>query len=271
MPLRRRITGQGRSISANFVGYARKSTPQQPSASLERQEAAIRAYVEERGGHLLAQYTETASETDRHEGERERAIEHAIRAGAILLVLWPDRLTRAVHRLSEWRARGLRVRAVAYPLESYEQFRRRVWIAYAENEERAEQRELARHQARREGRPWGDPNRGGPRRKRAATRDGLILILLRHALGNRFYRDSQFTLQEIAQCLTEWQVRTPSGRASTWEPTQVRRVLMKAEVRSPGFRYYYPRHILRERVGPEIFLNYDAYEMWMAMYCGSTS
>lgn len=270
MPLRRRITGQGRSISANFVGYARKSTPQQPSASLERQEAAIRAYVEARGGHLLAQYTETASETDQHKGERERAIEHAIRAGAILLVLWPDRLTRAVHRLNEWHAQGLCVRAVAYPHDRFHQFCIRVHNAYDDNAGRAEQREYARDDARREGRPWGDPTRGLRRRIRADARDGQILILLRHALGRRFYRDCQFTLQEIAQQLTEWQVRTPSGRASTWEPTQVRRVLMKAEVRSPGFRYYYPRHILRTVIEPTIFQNEDAYERWMNEFCGES-
>jgi len=90
---------EGKSI----IGYYRVSTKRQGESGLglEGQREALRRYETESGGRILQTYKEVES-GKRHENRPElaRAIAHARRSGATLVIAKLDRLARNVHFVS---------------------------------------------------------------------------------------------------------------------------------------------------------------------------
>ena len=84
------------------VAYFRVSTRRQGESGLglEGQETAVQKYVTDRDGRILARYTEVESgkNSDRH--ELQKALAHARRSRATLVVAKLDRLARNVAFLS---------------------------------------------------------------------------------------------------------------------------------------------------------------------------
>lgn len=87
----------------NFISYRRVSTVRQGQSGLglEAQTAAVNNYVNSVSGRLLADYTENESGKNCQRPELEKAIAHAARSKATLLVAKLDRLSRNVAFLSK--------------------------------------------------------------------------------------------------------------------------------------------------------------------------
>ena len=80
-----------------IVGYLRVSTRKQRQSGLglEAQQEALRNYAAVSGGRVLATYTETESgKRDDNRPELHKAIAHARRSGAVLVIAKLDRLSR---------------------------------------------------------------------------------------------------------------------------------------------------------------------------------
>src|SRR5476651_1137651 len=85
-------------MSAAIVGYQRVSTKGQGESGLglEGQETAIKAYAQQTGGKVVAMYTEIESGKRADRPELAKALAHARRAKATLVVAKLDRLARNV-------------------------------------------------------------------------------------------------------------------------------------------------------------------------------
>ncbi len=85
-----------------IVGYQRVSTREQGESGLgiEAQQAAIEAYARQNGGRIVALYTEVESGKVNERPELARALAHARRSRATLVVAKLDRLARNVAFLS---------------------------------------------------------------------------------------------------------------------------------------------------------------------------
>jgi len=82
----------------NIIGYQRVSTKRQGRSGLglEAQQVAIESYKNEHNARLLASYTEVESGKHNDRPELARAIAHAKRSNATLVVAKLDRLSRNV-------------------------------------------------------------------------------------------------------------------------------------------------------------------------------
>jgi DNA invertase Pin-like site-specific DNA recombinase len=85
-----------------IVGYQRVSTKEQGESGLglEAQKAAIEVYAKQTGARIVAMYTEVESGKVKDRPERVRALAHARRNKATLVVAKLDRLARNVAFLS---------------------------------------------------------------------------------------------------------------------------------------------------------------------------
>jgi DNA invertase Pin-like site-specific DNA recombinase len=89
-------------MSAAIVGYQRVSTKGQGESGLgiEAQESAIQAYAQQAGAKVVAMYTEVESGKLANRPELLKALAHARRSKATLVVAKLDRLARNVNFLS---------------------------------------------------------------------------------------------------------------------------------------------------------------------------
>jgi DNA invertase Pin-like site-specific DNA recombinase len=95
--------------TSQFVAYIRVSTKRQGRSGLglEAQQEALDAYRRENGARLLATYREVESGKDTDRPELLKAIAHAKRSGAVLVVAKLDRLARNAAFLLTLQASGL--------------------------------------------------------------------------------------------------------------------------------------------------------------------
>lgn len=93
----------------SIVAYIRVSTKRQGRSGLglEAQEEALRVYQQERGCRVLATYREVETGKSADRPELARAIAHAKRSGATLVVAKLDRLSRNAGFLLTLQASGL--------------------------------------------------------------------------------------------------------------------------------------------------------------------
>lgn len=96
-------------MKKNIVAYIRVSTKRQGRSGLglEAQQEALDAYRRENGGRVLATYKEVETGKSAHRPELEKAIAHAKRSGATLVVAKLDRLARNAAFLLTLQASGL--------------------------------------------------------------------------------------------------------------------------------------------------------------------
>jgi DNA invertase Pin-like site-specific DNA recombinase len=89
---------QQKQNNNRFVVYYRVSTRQQGQSGLglEAQKAAAEAYVKERGGEIIGEYHEVETGKDCQRPEIMKAILHANRSWATLVIAKLDRLARNV-------------------------------------------------------------------------------------------------------------------------------------------------------------------------------
>jgi DNA invertase Pin-like site-specific DNA recombinase len=228
------------------VAYYRVSTEQQGRSGLglEAQKAAVLAHIASTGCELLASYVEVESGRKNDRTELAKAIRHAKRAKATLVIAKLDRLARNVHFIS-----GLmesRVEFIACDMPSANRMTVHIMAAVAEGEAEMisarTKAALTAAKARgrtKQGKDWQAVKALGARN---LTREGTLkgsaagvaaikstkAEAYEHVLAFvRTYRAEGLSLRAIAAKLNADGETTRSGRP--WNATQIARVLAMAD------------------------------------------
>lgn len=224
------------------ICYYRVSTKRQGESALglEGQEAAVRDYAERNGGKILRGYTEVESGKRADREELRKAISHAKRAKATLVVAKLDRLARNVAFTSALMESGVDFVACDNPHAN--RLTIHILAAVAEDEARriSERTKSALAAAKRRGTKLGSSRQGhwdGLEHRRQA---GAKLGAKRSAEANRQaaneayedilptireHRDAGLSLRKIADELNSEGYTTRRGKP--WNPMQVRNVLAR--------------------------------------------
>ena len=222
-----------------FVVYYRVSTKQQGQSGLglEAQKAAAEAYVKERGGEIIGEYQEVETGKNCKRPEIMKAILHANRSWATLVIAKLDRLARNVWLTSTLMESGIDFVACDNPTAS--RLTIHILAAVAEEEARLiserTRNALVAHKAR--GGLLGPAtfkNRPSWKPKQEASRN---LATLRNAeVAAAAYeevrpiilslREQGRSFQSISDELNRLDHRTRTGKM--WNKTQVKRVLDRA-------------------------------------------
>lgn len=222
----------------NIVAYLRVSTDKQGKSGLglEGQQAAIDTFQGQNGGKIIATYTEVESGKRKDRPQLSKAIAHAKRSNAVLVVAKLDRLARNVAFLSAIMESG--VEFVACDNQHANRLTIHILAAVAEDEAlRISERTkaaLAAYKARGgilgatrpecrnltdEGRKQGARAAGIAVKNAADEAYSDLLPMLQE------WREQGQTLQQIADTLNEQGHTTRRGKP--WNPSQVMRVLQR--------------------------------------------
>lgn len=225
------------------VAYYRVSTKQQGKSGLglEGQQAAVSDYVTRDGGKLLAEYTEVETGKSKDRPELLKAVAHAKRAKAVLVVAKLDRLARNVAFTSALMESGVDFVACDNPHAN--KFTIHILAAVAEHE--AEQISLrtkaALQAAKRRGVKLGSARPGHWDGRERQRQDGLTKACQAAAKAHSEAFDAEYgdlypmvkrlraagrSLQAIADELNEQGHTTRRGKP--WRRVQVMRVLERA-------------------------------------------
>lgn len=226
-------------MRCKVIGYYRVSTARQGRSGLglEAQEAAVRAYAVEHGCDLIASYTEVETgKRDTLENRRElsKALAHAKRSKAVLVIAKLDRLARSVYVTAELHRSGVEFVACDNPFAN--RLTIQILAAVAEDEARRiserTKAALAAYKARGgslgasrpecrnltlEARKRGAQAAGNAARERAAESYSDLTPRIADL------RKAGRSLREIAAALNGEGHTTRRGRP--WNPVQVQRVL----------------------------------------------
>lgn len=120
-----------------YVSYIRVSTQRQGASGLglEAQQAAVQAFVAQRGGEVLAEFVEVESGRKADRPQLAAALAEAKRQGAVLLIAKLDRLARNVAFISTLLESGAEVQAADMPEAN--KFMLHIMAAVAEQEAEA--------------------------------------------------------------------------------------------------------------------------------------
>lgn len=212
------------------ISYLRVSTSAQERSGLglEAQKQSVYAYAQSVGLELIAEYQDVESGKRDDRPELQRAITHAKRLKAVLVIARLDRLSRSVAFISRLMEAGVKFVAVDNPSANELTIHVLAAVAQAERKAIGERTRAALGAARARGVKFGNPRIADARRlavdavARSSTTfaaNTLPLVLQLRASGCT-------TLQNIADALNARGVCT--ARRGTWTPTAVRRVLAKA-------------------------------------------
>jgi DNA invertase Pin-like site-specific DNA recombinase len=221
-------------MACKLVAYRRVSTVGQGRSGLglEAQETAVAAYVQTSGCTLIASYTEVESGRKSGRPELTKAIAHAKRAKATLVIAKLDRLSRNVAFIANLMESGVDFIACDNPQAN--RFTVHILAAVAEHEARAiSDRTKAALAARKA--------RGGRMGTNNLTRNGTILGAARAAEAHRTAKQEAYadlvpmlrelrghglSLAKVAAHLNDEGHMTRRGKQ--WNAAQVQRVLAGA-------------------------------------------
>jgi DNA invertase Pin-like site-specific DNA recombinase len=240
----------GRKAVRNLVAYYRVSTRRQGESGLglEGQEAAVAAYARAAGCRVVAGYRDVESGRRADRPELLKAIAHAKRAGAALVIARLDRLARNVHFLSGLMAAGVDFVACDNPSASKLTVHILAAVAEAEAEAAGARTRAALQAYKARGGKLGaslprcrnltDAGRAeGSRRGGEATRAAAVAAVADLVPAMARLRAEGLTLQAIADRLNADGHTTRTG--ARWGAVQVKRALDRAagvEPRSPDPR-----------------------------------
>lgn len=217
-----------------YVSYIRVSTQRQGQSGLglEAQQAAVKAFVTQRGGEVLAEFVEVESGRKADRPQLGAALAEAKRLGAVLLIAKLDRLARNVAFISALLESGVEVTAADMPEAN--KFMLHIMAAVAEQEAEAisarTKAALQAAKARGVALGWAQPQRD-PEAHRQAVEKGaartaekadtfaerLRPVLASFAAGA--------SLREIAAELNERGILTPRGKQ--WQAASVRNLMAR--------------------------------------------
>lgn len=233
----------GESAVHKIIPYYRVSTVKQGKSGLglEGQEAAVSAFVAQRGCNVLATYQEVESGKRADRPQLAKALAHAKRSKATLVVAKLDRLARNVAFLSRLMESG--VDFIAIDLEHANRLTIHILSAVAEGEAKAisDRTKAALQAAKVRGMKLGSARPGHWDGREDARLDGLAKAReeskkIRTQAADEAYADllpemqrlrgEDKTLQQIADALNELGHTTRRGKP--WNAVQVMRVLGRA-------------------------------------------
>ncbi len=225
-----------------IVAYFRVSTKKQGESGLglEGQKAAVVGFAQQNRGDILREYVEVESGKNSDRQELARALSHAKRAKATLVVAKLDRLARNVAFLSALMESGVEFVAVDQPHAN--RLTIHILAAVAEDEARriSERTKTALAAAKARGTKLGSARpghwKGREHLRQAGIRKAVIVAtVLRVKETDAAYadlaplmkelRDAGKPLRAIADDLNAQGYETRRGKP--WNPMQVRRVLQR--------------------------------------------
>ncbi|MDP9766633.1 recombinase family protein [Deinococcus enclensis] len=218
-------------MTSKAVIYYRVSREKQAQSGLglEAQAAAVTTFVRQRGLEAVAEYTEVETGTSKkRRTEIFKAIEHAQREGAILLIAKLDRLSRNLHFVSGLLESGVKFTAVDMPEANNLTIQLMAVMAEHEAKSISTRTKEALQAAKARGVRLGSPNplTDDVRAKgREAVSRGFRDAYRRDYGYIYLMRERGLALRTIATRLNEEGHRTRSG--SLWTAVQVSRVLAK--------------------------------------------
>jgi len=213
-----------------FVAYFRVSTQEQGKSGLglDAQRIAVSDYLRSAGGILAAEFTDIESGKRDDRPELKRAIAHAKKLKATLVIAKLDRLSRRVSFVSSLMDAGVKFVAVDNPSANELTIHILAAVAQAERKAIAERTRAALAAAKARGQTLGNPRIAEARasalsalRERAGSFAGNVAPTIRHiqASGCR-------SLRGVAEALNNRGV--PTARGSTWTAAAVARVLHRS-------------------------------------------
>jgi DNA invertase Pin-like site-specific DNA recombinase len=217
-----------------YIAYRRVSTAKQGQSGLglEAQDSAIRAHVG--GGEILAVYTEVESGKRVNRPELIKALAHARRAKAVLVIARLDRLARNVAFTANLMEAGVDFVCCDNPTAN--RLTIHILAAVAEDEQRriSARTKAALAAAKARGTLLGAARPGATQLSLEASRKGAeASVAARRKQAQSAYTDllpmirqlkaEGLSLQRIADRLTDAGHRLRSGKA--WNAVQVMRVL----------------------------------------------
>lgn len=234
----------GKTAVQKIVAYYRVSTAKQGRSGLglEGQQAAVDAFVARRGCEVLSSYTEVESGKLADRPQLAKALAHARRSKATLVVAKLDRLARNVVFLGTLMESN--VDFIAIDLEHANRLTLHILSAVAEGEARAiSERTKAALQAKKaRGEKLGSARPGHWDGRESARLQGSIKGAAAAATAHKAAADEAYadllpmiqqlrgddkTLQEIADALNAEGHTTRRGKP--WNNVQVMRVLRRSE------------------------------------------
>lgn len=223
-------------MTSKAIIYYRVSREKQAQSGLglEAQAASVTAFVKQRGLKTVAEYTEVETGTSKkRRTEIFKAIEHAQREGAILLIAKLDRLSRNLHFVSGLLESGVRFTAVDMPEANNLTIQLMAVMAEHETKAISTRTKEALKAAKVRGVRLGSP-KPMIEEVRVKGREEVskrFKDAYRRNYGYiRLMRESGLSLRAIAARLNEEGYRTRTG--SEWTAVQVSRVLTKLPVSS---------------------------------------
>lgn len=229
-------------MTAKLISYCRVSTERQGTSGLglQAQESAIDTYAKQTGGSLIGRFVEVESGKRADRPELARALAHAKRTKAVLVVAKLDRLARNVAFLSRLMESGVEFIAVDNP--SANRLTVHILAAVAEAEAKAvsERTKAALAAAKARGMLLGSARPGHwdgreDRRRAGAANGAKISIEVRSRAAMEASADllpiiqerknEGGTLQQIADKLNAEGYTTRRGNVFT--PMAVKRILVR--------------------------------------------
>lgn len=213
-----------------FVAYYRVSTQEQGRSGLglEAQREAVARYLNGGTWELIGEYTDVESGKRDDRPELLRAITHARRARATLVIAKLDRLSRKVSFVSSLMDAGVKFVAADNPSANELTIHILAAVAQAERKAIGERTKAALAAAKARGTKLGNPkiNLARPSAlaaisSRAREFAETTLPTIRHLQGCGCK-----TLQSVADALNARAV--PTARGGSWTATAVRRVVGRA-------------------------------------------
>jgi len=229
-------------MDGRFIAYYRVSTQKQgvSGLGLEAQKTTVMNYLNGGSWTLIAEYIEIESGKRNDRPELTKAIEHAKRMGATLLVAKLDRLARNLFFITSLMESG--VDFVAADMPTANKLTIHILAAMAEYEReqisKRTKEALAAAKVRRKEqnlKPLGNPDN---LTKEAAIKGRVLAVQARQVKADaealrvygviKSYRDSGMSLNAIARKMTQDKELTPR-KCTTWSPTTVRQIINRIE------------------------------------------
>lgn len=215
------------SSQKTYVSYIRVSTRRQGESGLglEAQRAASKAFLRP-GDVIAAEYVEVESGRKSDRPELARALDHARRIGAVLLIAKLDRLARNVAFISNLMEAGVEITAADMPEANRVMLH--VMAAMAEHEAQAISERtvaaLAAAKARGVKLGWANPKRGDQKAAGAASgrarRDQALAFAQLHGPRVMMRRAEGASLAQIAEEFNHQKIA--SSRGGKWHASSVR-------------------------------------------------
>lgn len=227
------MTARRFTSGMNAVTYIRVSDPKQGRSGLglEAQTAAVGQFVRSHGLHVVAEFREVETGTNkRKRPELRRALEAARREGAVLLIARIDRLARNVAFIAN--LMEARVPFVAVDMPDVDDLTIHVLAAVAEKEAKriSSTTKEALSAARARGVKLGNPQNLTPEAREKAWRANTLAAVEAYARVAgyiRLMRKGGLSLRAIAAILNDEGHRTRQGKH--WTAVQVSNVLRRSE------------------------------------------